>query len=91
MFIINKHKYDSKAKMLVTHTDRLMYKKEAENVMKTSTKDKELFVFSNYPKDSTHHYGANNLAVGKMEYETSGAPIVGLYRIDIISFFLMMI
>ena len=43
--------------------------------MKTLYKDKELFDFSNYPKDSKYYNNANNLVVGKMKNETSGTPI----------------
>ena len=37
--------------MLPTDSDSLMYKIEAENVYEDFYKDKELFDFSNYPKD----------------------------------------
>ena len=33
-------------------------------------KDKKLFSFSNYPKDSKYYNNANNLAVAKMKCET---------------------
>ena len=44
-----KNKYGDKAEMLLTDTDILMYKIQAENVYKTSTKIKSYFYFSNYP------------------------------------------
>ena len=54
--------------MLLTDTDSLIYYIEAENVYEDFYKDKELFDFSNYPKDSKYY--ANNLVVGKMKDET---------------------
>lgn len=40
--------------MLVIDNDSLIYKIEAENVYENSYKDKELFDFSDYPKDSKY-------------------------------------
>ena len=37
--------------MLLTDTDNLMHKTEADNVYEDFYKDKDLFDFSNYPKD----------------------------------------
>ena len=48
------NKYGHKAEMFLTDTDSLMYKIEAENVCKDFEKDKELFDFSNYPKESEY-------------------------------------
>ena len=39
--------------------------------------NKELFDFSNYPKDLKYRNDANNLVVNKTKYETSGVPIKG--------------
>ena len=61
--------------MLLTDTDNLMYKIETENVYEDLYKDKELFDFSNYAKDSKYRSGANDLFVGKMKDETSGVSI----------------
>ena len=41
--------------MLITDTDSIMYKIEAENVYEDFYKDKELFDFSNYPRDSKYY------------------------------------
>ena len=41
--------------MLLTDSDGLIYKVKAEN------EDKELFDFSNYPKDSKCYNNSNNL------------------------------
>ena len=74
-----KNKYGDKTEMLLTDTDSLMYKIEAENFYK----DKELFDFSNYPKYSKHYYNTKNLVVGKMKDETCGVPMKCLCRIKI--------
>ena len=70
-----KNKYGDKSEMLLTHTDSLMCKVEAENVQEDFCKDKELFDFSNYPKYFQYKYNVNNLVVGKMKNKTSGVPI----------------
>ena len=49
--------------MLLTDTNSLMYKIEAENVYEDFYKIKELLDFSNYPKDSKYYNNANNLVV----------------------------
>ena len=40
-------------------------------------KDKELFDFSNYPKQPKYYDSLNNLVVGKMKDETCGVPVKG--------------
>ena len=70
-----KNKYGDKAEMLLTDTDSLMYKIEAENVYEDFYKDKELFDLSNYPKDSKYYNNANNFIVGEMKNKTFGVPI----------------
>ena len=70
-----KNNYGDKSEMLMTDTDSHMYKIKAENIYEALYKDKELFDFSNYPKDSKYYNNANNLVVGKMKNETSGTPI----------------
>ena len=52
--------------MLLTDTDTLMYKIKADNIHEDFYKNKELFGFSNYPKDSKYYNNANNLVVGRM-------------------------
>ena len=54
--------------MLLTHTNSLIYKIEAENVYEDFYKDKMLFDFSYYRKDLKHYNIANNLVVGKMKH-----------------------
>ena len=68
-----KNNPDDKAYMLLTNSDSLMYKIEAENVYKVSYKDKELLNFSNYPKDLKYYRNATNLIVGKMKDEKCGS------------------
>ena len=63
--------------MLPTNADSLMYILEAENVYEDFYKDKELFDFSNFPKDSKYYNNANNLVIGEMKDETCGIPIKG--------------
>ena len=57
---------------MLTDTNSLVYKIEAENVYEDFYKDKELFDFGNYPKDSKYYNNAINLVVGKMKDETYG-------------------
>ena len=63
--------------MLLTDTDSLMYKIETENIYEDLYKDKKLFDFSNYPKDSKYYNGVNNLLAGKLKDETSGLSVKG--------------
>ena len=58
--------------MLLTDTDSLMCKIEAENVYEDFNKNKELFDFSDDPKDSKYYNNANTLVVGKIKDETCG-------------------
>ena len=62
--------------MLLTDANTLMYKVKAENVIEDFYKDKELFDFSNYPKDSKYN-NSNNLVVEKMKDKASGASVKG--------------
>ena len=59
-----------------------MYKIGTENVYGDFYKDKELFDFSNYRKDSKYYNNANNLVVDKMKDETCGMPIKGFVRLE---------
>ena len=56
-----KNKYGNKPKMLLTDTYSLKYKIETENVNDDLYKDKELFGFNNYPKDSKYYNAANKI------------------------------
>ena len=46
-----------------------------ENVYEDFYKDKELFDFSNCPKDSKYYSNTNNLVVGKINKEACVVPI----------------
>ena len=70
-----KNKYGDKAESLLTDTDSLVYKIESENVYEDFCTDKNLFDFSNYPKDWKYYNNWNNLVVGKMKHETCGVSI----------------
>ena len=48
-----------------TDTDSLLYGIQTETFHENFFKDKELFDFSNYPKDSKYYNTAKNLVVGK--------------------------
>ena len=61
-----KNKYGDKAKMLLTDTGSLMYKIETKSSYEDLYKDKELFDFSNYPKDSKYYSGTSNFVADKM-------------------------
>ena len=66
-----------KAEMLLLDADSLMYKNETENAYEDLYKDKKLFDFSNYPKDSKYYNDANSILVGEMKDKTSGVPVKG--------------
>ena len=53
----------------------LRIKLKLKIIIKTSTKIKKLFDFSNYPKDSKFYNNTNNLVVSKMKNETCGLSI----------------
>ena len=69
-----KDKCGGKAEILLTDTDSLMYKIDVENVYEDFSKNKELFDFSNYSKDSDYFDNSNNLVLGKMKDETCRMP-----------------
>ena len=60
--------------MLLTDTNSLIYKIEAENFYEDFYKDKELLDFISYQKDSKRY---NNLVVDKIKDETYGVPVKG--------------
>ena len=76
-----KNKYGDKAKMLLTDTGSLMYKIETKSSYEDLYKDKELFDFSNYPKDSKYYSGTSNFVAGKMKDKTGGMPIKGFLEL----------
>ena len=61
--------------MLLTDTDSLTYKIETENVYENFYKNRGLFDFSNYSKDSNSYGDSNNFVIGKMKDETCDLPV----------------
>ena len=55
------------AKLLFTDTDSLVYKIRDGNVYEQCFKDKELFDFSGYPRDSIYFDDSNKKMLGKMK------------------------
>ena len=64
------------AKLLFTDTDSLVYEIKNSNVYDQCFKDKHLFDFSGYPKDSVYYDSSNKKVLGKMKNELNGAKIV---------------
>ena len=63
------------AEMLLTNTGSLKYEIEAKNVSEDFHEDKELFDFSNYPKDSKYYNNPNNLVISKIKDEKYSVPL----------------
>jgi hypothetical protein len=70
-----KSKYGSKAKLLYTDTDSLIYEIETEDVYQDMFDDKQAYDFSDYPEDSKFYDVTNKKVVGKFKDETAGVPI----------------
>ena len=54
-----KKKYGNRAKLLLTHTDSLTYRIEAEDVYKDFWNDKDMFNNSDYPESSLYYCNFN--------------------------------
>ena len=67
--------FDS-VKLLFTDTDSLVYEIKGGNVYDQCFKDKHLFDFSGYPKDSVYYCDLNKKVLGKMKDELNGFKIV---------------
>ena len=63
------------AKSLFTDTDSLTYKIESKNVYEEFLKWKDLFEFSNFPKDSKIFDETNKKVIGKMKDEFGGVVV----------------
>ena len=63
------------AKLLFTDTDSLVYEIRGGNVYDTCYKDKHLFDFSGYPKNSKYYCHLNKKIVGKMKDEFNEVKI----------------
>ena len=70
----NKKNFD--AELLFTNTDSLTYESKSEDVYQEFFKHKDLFDFSNYPKDSKFFDEANKKVIGKMKDELGGVIIL---------------
>ena len=60
------------ARLLFTDTDSLVYKIKDKNFHKQCFKEKDLFGFSGYPKDSVYCDISNKKVLGKMKDEFNG-------------------
>ena len=65
------------AKLLFTDTESLVYEinDDSDSVYKKCFKDKHLFDFSGYPKDSVYYDISNKKVLGKMKGEYNGVKI----------------
>ena len=61
--------------MLFPDTDNLIYEIKSEDSYEEFFKWKDLFDFSNYPKDSKFFNEANKKVIGKMKDEFSGVIV----------------
>ena len=64
------------ARLLFTEKDSLGYEIKDGNVYNQCFKDKHLFHFSGYPKDSVYYDGLNKKVLGKMKDELNGVKII---------------
>ena len=60
---------------LLSDTDGVMYEIKTEDVYEDFSKDKKIFVFSNYSAKSKFHDDLNKLVIGKMKDEGAGVSI----------------
>ena len=70
-----KKKYNNRARLLFTDTDRLTYEIEAEDVYKDFWNDKDMFDNSDYPEISPYSCNVNKKIIGKFKDEACGIPI----------------
>ena len=64
------------ARLLFADTDSLVYEIKDKNVYEQCFKDKELFDFSGYSKDSVYYGSSNKKTLGKMKDEFDGVKII---------------
>ena len=64
------------ARLLFADTDSLVYEIKDKNVYEQCFKDKELFDFSGYSKDSVYYDSSNKKTLGKMKDEFDGVKII---------------
>ena len=70
-----KPKYQERAQLLFTDTDSLMYEIETPDIYKDMWRDRDLFDFASYPKDSPYFDPINNKVLGETKDEALGLPI----------------
>ena len=63
------------AELLFTDTDNLTYEIKSENVYEEFFKQKDLFDFSNYSKDSKFFNETNKKVIGKMKDKFGGVIV----------------
>ena len=63
------------ARLFFTDTDSLIYEIKGENVYEQCFKDKNLFDFGGYPKDSVYYNISNKKMLAKTKDELNGAKI----------------
>ena len=64
------------AKLLFTDTDNLVYEINGDNIYEQYFKDKDLFDFSGYPKDSVYYDISNKKVLDKMKDEFNEVKII---------------
>ena len=74
-FHYNFIKNNFNVELLLTDTDSLAYEIKSENVYEEFFKHKDLFDFSNYPKDSKFFDETNKKVIGKMKDEFGGVIV----------------
>ena len=63
-------------KLFLTDTDSLVYEIKRKNFHEQCFKNRELFDFSGYPKNSVYYDSSNKKVLGKMKDELNGTKIV---------------
>ena len=64
------------ARLLFTDTDSLVYEIKSDRVYEQCFKDRKLFDFTGYPKESVYYDNLNKKVLGKMKDELNGSKIV---------------
>ena len=70
-----KANYGHECDLLYTDTDSLSLNIRAEDVYADMAEDKDLYDFSNYPKNHSLHSDVNKKVIGKMKHDSEGVPI----------------
>ena len=66
-------------KLLYTDTDSLVYEIKNDNIYYQCFKDKRLFDFSGYPKNSVYYDSLNKKVLRKIKDELNGSKIVEFF------------